>query len=57
MLAVSNPGALRAAGSHGSWGRVQGCVLARPMQSGPLLKMVANNPCGLPNRHVVELSL
>lgn len=39
------------------WGRGQRCVLAYPMQSGPLRKMVANNPCCLPDRHVVELSL
>lgn len=34
-----------------------GCVLACPTESGPLLKMVANNVCGLPGKHVVELSL
>lgn len=39
------------------WPRVQGCVLACPIQAGPLPKMVANSPCGLTDRHVVELSL
>lgn len=57
VLAISNPWALWAAGSHGPWDRVQGCVLACPIQSGPLPKIIANNPCGLPDRHVVELSL
>lgn len=34
-----------------------GWVLACPTESGALLKMVANNVCGLPGKHVVELSL